>query len=117
MRSIGKNGKRYRKLDSIGRYPKMGSSTASAETGLIGEKTIAVLAKLKMILANIDARAEFQWTGRFAEIPAAPMSSLFWVPEAMALPFQRLQMIWLHNGSLVKPIHCKISLPFEVRKM
>jgi hypothetical protein len=62
----------------------------STETGFIGEKTTALLAKLKKILPNIDARAEFRWTGRFAESPAAPMSSLFWMPEATVSPFQRL---------------------------
>ena len=36
---------------------------------LIGEKTKVILAKLKKILPNIDANAEFRWTGTFAASP------------------------------------------------
>ena len=36
---------------------------------LIGENTKVVLAKLKKILPNIDAKAEFRWAGTFAASP------------------------------------------------
>ena len=36
---------------------------------LIGEKAKLVLAKLKMILPNIDGKAEFRWAGTFAASP------------------------------------------------
>ena len=42
---------------------------ATHRDGLSGEKTKMILAKLKMLLPNIDAKSEFRWAGTFAVSP------------------------------------------------
>ena len=47
---------------------------------LTNKKTKVILAKLKRILPNIDARVEFRWTGTFAESPTG-LPSIGPVPD------------------------------------